>query len=61
MCVYVWWCDVMCSDVMCVCVAIAQLDRCKWWGKNLKVSMSKHTHVQMPRDGASVRTSYLGY
>jgi hnRNP-L/PTB/hephaestus splicing factor len=33
--------------------AIQQLDRCRWWGKTLKVSLSKHANIQMPRDNAS--------
>jgi len=40
-------------DPMMAQNAIVQLDRCRWMGRTLKVSMSKHTHIQMPREGAS--------
>lgn len=45
---------------MCVCVivliaAMVNLDKLKLWGKNIKVTPSKHNIVQMPKDGQSVR------
>jgi len=41
------------SDPMMAQNAIVQLDRVRWMDRTLKVSMSKHMHIQMPREGAS--------
>lgn len=39
-----------------VCLsAIASLDKIHWKGKILKVSMSKHQNVQLPREGLPVK------
>jgi len=35
--------------------AISSLDRVTWNGKSLKVSMSKHASVQLPREHLPVR------
>jgi len=41
-----------------VCVAAMQhLDKLKLWGKNIKCSPSKHTMVQLPKEGQPVSTS----
>src|SRR6218665_1695371 len=32
------------------------LDKLNWWGKTIKVSLSKHTHIQLPKEGQSVST-----
>lgn len=34
--------------------AIAHLDKAKVWGKNIRVTQSKHSLVQMPKDGQPV-------
>lgn len=34
--------------------AIAHLDKVKVWGKNIRVTQSKHTLVQMPKEGQPV-------
>jgi len=39
--------------------AISSLDRAMWHGKNLKVSMSKHANIQMPRDSLPVSCSTI--
>lgn len=33
--------------------AIVALDKVRWCGKSLKVSLSKHSHIQMPKEGQS--------
>ena len=41
-----------------VCVAAMQhLDKLKLWGKNIKCSPSKHTMVQLPKEGQPVSVS----
>ena len=34
--------------------AIAHLDKVKVWGKSIRVTQSKHTLVQMPKEGQPV-------
>jgi hypothetical protein len=43
--------------------AIAHLDKVKVWGKNIRVTQSKHTLVQMPKEGqpVSVRSGQVDY
>lgn len=38
---------------------MTSLDKVRWCGKNLKVSFSRHNHIQMPKEGQSVSTGQL--
>ena len=38
--------------------AIAHLDKVKVWGKNIRVTQSKHALVQMPKEGQPVSRLY---
>jgi len=41
----------------CLFAAMANLDKLKLWGKQIKVTPSKHTVVQMPKEGQPVSLS----
>lgn len=53
-----WYIVEMWDVVEMICVisvtAIAHLDKVKVWGKNIRVTQSKHTLVQMPKEGQPV-------
>lgn len=37
--------------IYCVCVAITHMDKLRVFGKNIRVMLSKHQSVQMPKEG----------
>lgn len=47
---------VICCILQCFMsvAAIAHLDKVKVWGKSIRVTQSKHTLVQMPKEGQPV-------
>lgn len=47
---------VVCCILQCFMsfAAIAHLDKVKVWGKSIRVTQSKHTLVQMPKEGQPV-------
>ena len=46
--------NVRCKTIIFIIAAIAHLDKIKVWGKNIRVTQSKHALVQMPKDGQPV-------
>ena len=39
--------------------ALTHLDKIKLWGKQVKVAPSKHSIVQLPKEGQPVSIAYL--
>ena len=49
------------DDMFCVCTAMQHLDKLKLWGKNIKCSPSKHTMVQLPKEGQPVSSFFSSF
>lgn len=51
-----YWEEDVVVRVCCVVAGIQYLDKVRVWGKTIRVTQSKHSLVQMPKEGQPVST-----